>query len=215
LSPLAAALATLLAVALYGALHSLLASLRAKALARRILGPASSRLYRLGYNLVGVLTLLPVLAIPARQPGLLLYRVPWPWSGLMLAGQALALVTTLVGLLQTDLAGFLGLRQLLEGEPEGPPKLVLTGLYRWVRHPLYTAGLAFLWLSPLMTTSTLALFTGLSLYLYIGSLFEERRLVREFGQAYLDYQHRVPRLMPRPWRRAPEPRQAAPRPPVG
>jgi protein-S-isoprenylcysteine O-methyltransferase Ste14 len=215
MSPLAAAWATLLAVALYGALHSLLASLRAKTLARRTLGPASARWYRLGYNLIGALTLLPVLAIPARQPGLLLYRAAWPWSGLMLAGQALALVIILVGLLQTGLAGFLGLRQLLEGEPEGPPRLRVTGLYRWVRHPLYTAGLALLWLSPLMTTSTLALFIGLSLYLYIGSLFEERRMIREFGQAYREYQRRVPRLLPRPWHRAPEPRQAAPRPPVG
>jgi len=201
MSPLAGALATLLAVALYGALHSLLASLRAKALARRTLGPASDRLYRLVYNLVGALTLLPVLAIPARQPGLLLYRVAWPWSGLLLAGQALAVLIILVGLLQTGLAGFLGLRQLLVGEPEGPPRLQVTGLYRWVRHPLYTAGLAFLWLSPLMTTSTLALFVGLSLYIYIGSLFEERRLIRDFGQAYREYQRRVPRLLPRPGRR--------------
>jgi protein-S-isoprenylcysteine O-methyltransferase Ste14 len=43
------------------------------------------------------------------------------------------------------------------------------------------------------------LFASLSLYLYVGSLLEERRLQLEFGQAYVDYQQRVPRLVPRLW----------------
>jgi protein-S-isoprenylcysteine O-methyltransferase Ste14 len=70
------------------------------------------------------------------------------------------------------------------------------GLYRWVRHPLYTAGLLFLWLTPLMTTSILAFNLAMSAYIAIGSVFEERRLVTEFGPAYADYQRRVPRLIP-------------------
>jgi protein-S-isoprenylcysteine O-methyltransferase Ste14 len=193
-----AALLTLLAVAAYGALHSLLASRWAKARARSHLGPASGRLYRLAYNLIGGLTLLPVLAIPARFPGRLLVRVPWPWSGLMLAVQAGALLVILLGVRQTGIGSFLGLRQLLEGSPDDHAPLVVTGLYRWVRHPLYTAGLVFLWLSPIMTTSTLALVAGLSAYIYIGSFFEERRLAAHFGQVYRDYQRRVPRLLPRP-----------------
>jgi protein-S-isoprenylcysteine O-methyltransferase Ste14 len=53
-----------------------------------------------------------------------------------------------------------------------------------------------------MTTTLLALYAAFSLYLYVGSLFEERRLLAEFGQAYEDYQRRVPRLMPRIGRRA-------------
>jgi protein-S-isoprenylcysteine O-methyltransferase Ste14 len=75
---------------------------------------------------------------------------------------------------------------------------VINGLYCHVRHPLYSAGLLFIWLSPLMTTSLLALNLGLTLYIIIGSIFEERRLVGQFGQAYVDYQRRVPRLIPRP-----------------
>jgi protein-S-isoprenylcysteine O-methyltransferase Ste14 len=53
----------------------------------------------------------------------------------------------------------------------------------------------------MMTTSTLALFFGLTLYIYIGSIFEERRLIAEFGEAYREYQRSVPRLIPRPGRR--------------
>ena len=203
MKPGIAALLTLLAVALYGGLHSLLASRWAKARARRSLGPTAGRLYRLAYNVLGGLTLLPVLAFPARFPGLPLYRIAWPWSGLTVAVQALALLTILVGLRQTGLGSFLGLRQLLEGEGDRPAQLQVTGLYRWVRHPLYTAGLVFLWFSPLMTTSLLALFAGLSAYLYIGSRFEEQRLIEEFGQPYREYRRCIPPLIPLPRRRLP------------
>ena len=204
MKPGIAALLTLLAVALYGGLHSLLASRWAKARARRSLGPAAGRLYRLAYNVLGGLTLLPVLAFPARFPGLPLYRIAWPWSGLTVAVQATALLTILVGLRQTGLGSFLGLRQLLEGEGDRQAQLQVTGLYRWVRHPLYTAGLVFLWFSPLMTTSLLALFAGLSAYIYIGSRLEERRLIEDFGQPYRDYQRCIPPLIPLPWRRLPD-----------
>jgi hypothetical protein len=63
--------------------------------------------------------------------------------------------------------------------------LVVFGLYRWVRHPLYSWGLVLIWLTPHMTVNRLALFGALSFYLYVGTFFEERRLVAEFGDDYL------------------------------
>ena len=52
-----------LAVVGFGLVHSLLASLAAKSLAQRWLGETAGRIYRLGYNFLGVLTLLPALAL--------------------------------------------------------------------------------------------------------------------------------------------------------
>jgi protein-S-isoprenylcysteine O-methyltransferase Ste14 len=196
-------LATLLAVAAYGALHSLLATVWVKRRAATALGSSGRRLYRVSYNLVALLTLLPVLAVPALQPGLTLYRLSWPWAALALAGQGLALFFLVLGLLQTDPWHFLGIRQLLLEADRETPRLVVTGLYRWVRHPLYAAGLAFLWLTPVLTVNLLVLFLGLTLYVLIGSHFEEQRLLAEFGPAYATYQVQVPRLIPRPWRRLP------------
>ncbi len=186
-----------LAVAAYAALHSVLATLWVKAQARRVLGPATERMYRLGFNVVAVLTLVPVLAIPALVPGRLLYAFPWPWAAILVAGQAAAAIVVLIGLSQTDPWHFLGVRQLVEDESGRPAKLVTTGLYRYVRHPLYTAGTAFLWMTPIMTTTLLALYAAFTAYLYLGSLLEERRLRAEFGEAYADYQRRVPRMIPR------------------
>ena len=156
----------ILAVALYGMLHSWLASLSAKRLARRFFGPSADRFYRLGYNAIGAITLLPLLAFTAWQPGRTLYSVPLPFTWLCLAGQAAALAVIGLGLLQTGPSHFLGLRQLVEpaGSPaENPPQLTTGGLYRYVRHPLYTAGFVFLWLTPVMTSTLFALYLGLSL----------------------------------------------------
>ncbi|NIN65938.1 MAG: hypothetical protein GTO63_14845, partial [Anaerolineae bacterium] len=120
---LAAAL-TLLGVAAYGGLHSLLATHWAKDQARRLFGQGVDRIYRLAYNIVGALTLIPVLAIPARLPGRSLYQVPWPWAGLALALQLAALLVVVLGVMQTDAWHFLGLRQLV-GAEQHPPKLVV------------------------------------------------------------------------------------------
>ena len=189
---------TFLAVAVYGVLHSLLASNQVKQVFHRAFGQTSDRFYRLFFNIVGGLTFLPVLAVAALDPGQTLYQLTRPWVLLTSAGQALAVILLLLGLLQTDSLHFLGLRQISRPEASEQSELVINGLYCQVRHPLYSAGLLFIWLTPVMTASVLALNLGLTLYIIIGSIFEERRLVGEFGQAYVDYQRRVPRLIPRP-----------------
>jgi methanethiol S-methyltransferase len=191
--------------------HSLLASLAAKRLARRFAGARGFRFYRLVYNFFGGLSFLPVLAVLAAFPGQMLYRIPSPWFVLALAGQLAALGLLLLGLLQTDPWHFLGVRQLLAQEPEEAPRLVVSGLYSWVRHPLYTAGLLLLWLTPVMTTSVLAFNAALTAYILAGSQLEERRLLAEFGEAYAAYRRRVPRLLPFP-RTLPTRADSPPRP---
>ena len=187
----------LAACAAWGLVHSWLASRQAKRLARRLLGPLVDRSYRLVYNGFAILTFLPVMALAALLPDRPLYSIPPPWVFLTLAGQGLAVLALLIGLLQTGLADFIGLRQLFDSAPEQPTPLVVKGLYRYVRHPLYTAGLVFIWLSPRMTVNLLALYACLSLYLVIGAYFEERKLVYEYGQAYRSYQQATPMLIPR------------------
>jgi len=186
----------LLAVAIYGVVHSWLASLQAKDLARRRLGASAERGYRLAYNVFAVLTLLPVLALPSLLPDRSLYTISPPWVYLTLALQGLAIAALAVGVMQTGAWSFLGLEQLFAPTPGGKPRLVVKGLYRWVRHPLYTAGLVFIWLVPVMSANLLALNIGLTLYLVVGAYFEERKLLREYGAAYAEYQQRTPMLVP-------------------
>ena len=186
------------AVIAYGILHSLLASTAGKAWFRRILGPGVDRFYRLAYNAVAIVSFLPVLALLAWRPGPIIYRFPSPWNVLALAGQVLAAALLAVGLAQTDAWSFLGLRQLAGGN-RGPSGLITSGLYRWVRHPLYSAGLLFLWLTPVMTSGLLTLNLVLTVYVLVGSQLEERRLVAEFGETYRAYQRQVSSLLPLRW----------------
>lgn len=186
----------ILAAGLYGLIHSLLATPWVKAQVCARFGPQAVRWYRLGYNLFALVSLLPVLGLAAALPDRPLYRIPAPWLYLALAGQLLALAALAIGLWQTGAWSFLGLEPLLSRAPEASPRLVVDGLYRWVRHPLYTAGLALIWLTPVMSANLLALYLGLSAYLVIGAKYEERKLRREFGEAYARYQARTPMLVP-------------------
>jgi len=189
-------LVLIFAIIMWGFVHSLLASLAAKARVRRWFGPGSDRWYRLAYNMFGILTFLPILGLLAMDPGQTIYVIPVPWSYLALAGQLLAVVALVIGLLQTGVWSFLGFEQLLVKSEGNGVQMVSGGFYRWVRHPLYTAGLVFIWLMPVMTVNLLVLNLGLTIYLVVGAIYEERKLVREFGDLYANYQHEVPMLVP-------------------
>lgn len=183
------------AVLVYGGLHSWLAGLGLKTRLRNRFGAVVERWYRLVYNLVAVITLLPVLALPVLLVDTPLYRIPFPWLLLSLAGQAFASLVLLAGILQTGLMSFLGVCQLVRCE-DGPARLVVSGLYRYVRHPLYSAGLLFVWLMPVMSWNLLALNIGISVYIFVGAVLEERKLRQEFGSTYAEYQARTPMLVP-------------------
>jgi methanethiol S-methyltransferase len=180
----------------WGIVHSVLASLPVKAYFRRVFGAGVERVYRLAYNVFAVVTFLPLLAIAALTPGHRLYSVPLPWSGLMILGELLAAALLVAGVLQTGAMDFIGLKQLSVADDTRPAKLVTNGFYRYVRHPLYCAGLVFIWLAPLMTVNLLAINLALSIYLVIGAIFEERKLLRQFGQAYAEYRAVTPMFIP-------------------
>ncbi len=181
---------------IYAVVHSLLASLGLKAWARRTFGPATDRWYRLAYNIFSAVTLLPLFPMLALLPDQTLYIVPAPWRWLMVGGQLIGLAGLGLSVMQTGALHFLGISQLIAADPDDSGSLTTTGFYGWVRHPIYTFSLLFIWLTPAMTVNLLTAFILFTLYFYIGSIYEERRLLAEFGDAYRRYQQRVPRLIP-------------------
>ncbi len=113
----------------------------------------------------------------------------------MLAGQGIAAFLLLYGVLQTDTLSFVGLRQLVSSDIK-PGPLVTSGLYRFVRHPLYSAGLLFLWLTTTVTINQLTVYVGATIYIFVGAYFEERKLLREYGAAYIGYKSATPMIIP-------------------
>lgn len=192
----------LLAVALYGFLHSWLASVTVKAALRRRFGAGVDRWYRVAYVVFVTFTFFPLPVLVEFLRDRRLYFIPFPWLIFTSAVQIAAIGLLVVGLLQTGVWRFIGLRQILQEERQSgddhpkATRLVTGGLYRYVRHPLYTAALIFLWLTPVMTLNLLALNLGLTGYILVGIIFEERKLVIEFGEEYLQYRRRTPALIP-------------------
>jgi methanethiol S-methyltransferase len=182
----------LLAMAIWGVVHSFLASHMAKDLFCLKVGHMD--FYRLAYNVFAGISFLPILYLMATLPNQIVYEVPSPWNLVMFGGQLLSLIFLVVAFLQTDALSFVGLRQLFEEEKSGA--LVVHGLYKVVRHPLYTFSLFFLWLTPSVSQNSLTVYIGATLYILIGVYFEERKLLREFGEAYAKYQESTPMLIP-------------------
>jgi len=83
-------------------------------------------------------------------------------------------------------------------------KIVDSGPYAMVRHPIYTGLLLGLMATALLEGTAAALigFVLFALGFYLKARIEERWLSQELGtDAYADYKRRVPMLIPVAWRR--------------
>lgn len=74
---------------------------------------------------------------------------------------------------------------------------IVRGPYRWVRHPLYFAMLLLIWSCPDVSVDRLLFNTLWTAWIVVATVLEERDLVDGFGEVYLDYQRKVPMLLPR------------------
>lgn len=187
----------LIALGLYGLLHSLVASLGAKQLAREVIGGKSDRWYRLGFSIFAVFTFIPVLALYLLMPDQVLYRLTFPGNLLFYVIQGMGFIIFIWSLAATDLWAFIGLKQI-SADPQSAEYLTTSGPYRLVRHPMYTGSLMILWFNPVMSLNLLALNLGITAYFMIGSYFEEKKLLRQFGADYARYQRQTPMLIPLP-----------------
>lgn len=182
------------AALVYGFFHSVTASIGFKRWLAGLLGDRLMRFYRIIYSGLAVVTLLPVLALAALLPDRTLYVIPAPWRYLALFGQGISVLLLSYSVLQTGALQFVGVPQALGNETRD--ELNTGGLYQYVRHPLYTFSILFLWLTPVMTQNLALLYAAFTVYFIIGAVFEERKLLRTFGQEYAEYRQRTPFIIP-------------------
>ena len=156
---------------------------------------------RIAYILFSCLSLAPVLWFQYTQPQQLIFS----WNGLWRIPQATLLLYAFImfysGKHAYDTDYFLGLRQWRDyrlNRETTPKPFTCEGILRYVRHPWYSGGLALIWVFGPITDVTALVRTILTLYFIIGTLLEERKLVRELGEPYRNYCRQVPMLIP--WR---------------
>ena len=76
-------------------------------------------------------------------------------------------------------------------------RLVSTGIYAVVRHPQYTGGIYAIFLTTLLWyPHWLFAVLGVigSILLYLGTKEEDKRMIEKFGDDYIAYMQRVPRM---------------------
>jgi len=101
--------------------------------------------------------------------------------------------------MQHGLPSFYGIQQLFESDKprvEATPVLIKTGLYGISRHPIYTFTVLGFVLSPIVDLNRLLIVLATSIYLYFAVPIEEKKLVKQFGKAYVQYQQEVPQVVP-------------------
>jgi protein-S-isoprenylcysteine O-methyltransferase Ste14 len=75
-------------------------------------------------------------------------------------------------------------------------------LYQHVRHPLYVGWAFAFWAIPTMTLGHLVFAAGMTTYILLAVMVEERDLLAHFGSSYAEYRRRVPMFVPRLFRSA-------------
>jgi len=185
---------------IWAGMHSLLARDAAKQIVARLVGAA---FVRIAYVIFSGVTLALVILFWQPVSGDL-----WHSHGVVYWLLTAAYIASILMLFRVtsyfDYAEFLGLKQAeksLLGEPASSPTLSVRGPYAYCRHPMYFALLAVFWIGPVMSWGRFEFVLLGTLYLFIGSKFEERNLRRELGTAYDLYRANVPMWFPRltPW----------------
>ncbi len=185
--------------------HSVTVSEPYERWARGFLGDERFRAYhRLLFTLYSAAAAAAALLYVRSLPDIPLYRIEgWVrllFHGVQILGAGLLLWTP------WDLKEFVGLRQWerhragVEETPGRNDRLFTGKGYGLVRHPLYLGCSMLLAFHPVHTRNSAATAAAVIAYFYIGTFFEERRLVRKFGEEYRAYQRRVPRFFPLPRR---------------
>ena len=179
----------------FGAGHSALAAPPGRGLLQRVAGAGD----RLAYNMIAMVHLAVVLAIGRKLFADHAFALPGMLLALGWLMAAAGVVVLILAGRNYDLARFLGLAQFRDGTPDQattPEALATSGINGVVRHPLYLGLLLIAW-GVATSPFRLATAAAATAYLLIGIRFEERNLLRIYGDSYRHYRGRVPMLLPR------------------
>ena len=192
----------ILAFFLFGVSHSYLASLKVKNYLK-LKFPNILPFYRLIYNLFSVLTLY-LFFIYLPQPDITIYDLIKPFDFIILGLQFLSLIGLIWTFRYFSFYEFLGISQIIRwykgnynsNDLDENMTLKIEGPYKYMRHPVYFFSIMFVIFRPIMDLTYLTLVVGIIIYFYVGSYYEEKKLVEIFGEKYKSYQKAVPRIFP-------------------
>ena len=176
--------------------HSVMARPSFKARWTRIIPAAAERST---YLLATGLVLTPLLVLWQPMPSII-WSVESPVLRLSLIAVAVVgwayLLAASFAINHFELFGLQQVYQALRGRPLTESSFVERWMYRFDRHPIITGVLVGSWGTPTMTLDHLLIAAGFTVYAWIGVFFEERSLLRQWGQRYEEYSKRVGTIVP-------------------
>ena len=174
------------------ATHSLLAADSFKKVLVHLMG----KYYRLFYNIFAILFFSYAYIKTMSLPQTLFVFYPAWANYLNLAIKASALGLFIYSSKYYNMAEFLGIEQILtHKETAHHDKLATSPLHKIVRHPWYLFALLFIWPGTDNDVS-LGLNILFTTYFVIGSKLEEKKLIKQFGDEYINYQKEVSGIIP-------------------
>lgn len=156
--------------------------------------------YRLFYVFISVALLIPLIKYTDQADTRIIISYEYPFSILRYALIAGSLIMFIYAFFfNYDSLSFFGIRQMLNlnksKKEDRSTDLRKNGLLGIMRHPMYFALIIFLWCG-VFRVMDLVINAVLTVYIVIGTKLEEKKLVLEFGDAYIKYQQEVPMLIP-------------------
>ena len=178
---------------LYCALHSLLASVWVKKKMRQVL--TEFKWYRIAYSLFAFISLIVLFYYQLKINTIQLFLLNdiILTAGVILSTSGLLLMLVCIRKYFMNLSG---LRNLFIDNFSN--ELQISGIHRYVRHPLYLGTFSFIW-GILLIFPYLSLLVAniiITVYTLIGIELEEKKLIAEFGERYIKYRKKVPKLFP-------------------
>lgn len=178
---------------IYCVLHSVLASQAVKKIMQQRM--KNYKWYRLWYTIIAFLFLVALIYYQIRIPTLQLFALN---NFVIIAGSIISFAgLVLMGIcIRKYFMSLSGLRSLVIEEYSN--ELQITGIHKYIRHPLYLGTFIFIWGLLLLLPCLSLLITNviITVYTLIGIELEEQKLILEFGKDYLNYRRTVPKLIP-------------------
>ncbi len=138
------------------------------------------------------------------KPDYTIYDLPYPFDIVIVLFQIASAITLVWIAKFINMREFLGITQIQRflnnsyntNDLDEKSELRIDGPFKYSRHPIYLFSSLFLMLRPTMDFFYLIFLINMILYFYIGSYFEEKKLLQVFGKEYEEYQKTVPKIFP-------------------
>ncbi len=147
-------------------------------------------------NLSKILTIGAFIPVTFQLLGLSLFPFTTEYALLQLAGFGIVLVGWLIAIRGRYDLGTNWARSY-DYQVKEKQELVTSGIYKYIRHPIYS-GIALMFIGSELIVQSYMVIVYILLYIgaYIQASWEEKLLIKHFGQKYINYMKSSKRFIP-------------------